>query len=145
MPENPMDAVTWNFTQEQFLQALDDAKHEQAKAIEEHCSKARALNVTDQECEASNSKFAAQASVFVGASQVGFGGGRRGEGQSAATTAAPVTTGTCGGGMQQSDSPGAQGQLSPIAGTCYSCKKPSSSSAFYWHSKDKIVALHTAP
>ena len=63
MPENPMDAVTWNFTQEHFLQALDDAKHEQANAIEEHCSKARALkaNVSDQEGEASNSKFAAGA------------------------------------------------------------------------------------
>jgi hypothetical protein len=69
MPENPMDAVTWNFTQEQFLQALDDAKHEQAKAIEEHCSKARALKtkVSDEEGEASNSKFAAGASAFVGA------------------------------------------------------------------------------
>ena len=69
MPENPMDAVTWNFTQEQFLQALDDAKHEQAKAIEEHCSKARALKtkVSDEEGEASNSKVAAGASAFVGA------------------------------------------------------------------------------
>ena len=41
--ENPMNAVTWRFTQEEFVRALDDAKHEQATAIEGHCSKIRAF------------------------------------------------------------------------------------------------------
>jgi len=42
--ENPMNAVTWSFTQEEFVRALDDAKHEQATAIEGHCSKTRAFH-----------------------------------------------------------------------------------------------------
>jgi hypothetical protein len=42
--ESPMTAVTWSFNQEEFVRALDDAKHEQATAIEGHCSKTRAFH-----------------------------------------------------------------------------------------------------
>jgi len=65
--DDPIQAVTSSFSEERFLQVLDGAKHQQAKALAAHCACVRALQVGKLDATASNSKFAAEAGVFEGA------------------------------------------------------------------------------
>ena len=65
--DNPVDAVADSFSEERFLQVLDAAKHDQAKALAAHCASVRKMRASQMDAVESNIKFATQAGVFEGA------------------------------------------------------------------------------
>ena len=65
--DDPVEALTRDFSAEHFLEAIDSVKRQQAEALAAECAKLCAVNKVEKGKAGSNSKFATQEGTFEGA------------------------------------------------------------------------------